>query len=239
MAVNVFISPHPDDIALSIGCYIQSLTGRKIIITSHSKSMDDDRRTDQTARRKKEELAFAEKVEAEVVFLDLPDTNYRGVRWEVFDYSLKIEDNAFINSLLLSELNKIAETCTLFCPLGIGLHPDHIACYYSSLQILCRMDVCPAAVLFYEEIPYSFFSETRLPSQELLYGTGRIIEHSLHPEEKRDMLSCYPSQLQPAYIREIVAGCGKERMIGYDYTNISKDLCTVEYLALLDGIRLI
>jgi LmbE family N-acetylglucosaminyl deacetylase len=195
---------------------------------------------DQTITRKKEELAFAEKVNAEVIFLDLPDTNCRGASWWNFDYTLNKKDNDLIARLLINKITSIAKAYNLFCPLGVGMHPDHIACYYSSLQIFSHLRQPPESVFFYEEIPYSLLSKSRLLSQEAFLRKGELFEFLIQTDEKIRLLECYTSQLQPEHINQIASGHSKERMIKYNHSIISKSTCiTAEYLALMDGIKLV
>lgn len=239
MPFSVIIAPHADDAALSIGCLLSASTDRKHIITCLSRSLEDDFQTEQTAIRTAEERGFANAINADVAFLGLPDSNYRQQPWQTFDHTLPAAILDALTMLLAAKIKRLSPIDRLFIPLAVGLHPDHLLCYYAALRSLGLVPQPPTQLYFYQDIPYAMQAHTLLPSQQLILERGN--EHSISVEtaEKEALLHWYPSQLKSHYVTEIATDLSHEHVhwVGHNFIK-NHHLCSVEHLAQLDGIKL-
>lgn len=239
MKACVLIAPHADDIALSVASYIRSLNVKPCIIITHSLSLDDDWKTDLTALRKSEERNFANKIGAELYFLEMPDTNYRNVKWDTFSFKLEKREVETLLNQLVSVLKAIGKELWIMVPFAIGNHPDHVACYYAGLLLACKGKLV-GRISLYHDVPYAIDTGFTLKSQQHFYRLGTTHKQSFDQSEKRNDLQHYPSQLSHGYIENILLGLSHEAITHVAFTEkIKNKICTVDSLAHYDGISLI
>ena len=204
------LSPHSDDVALSLGAFLlgrcSALNIDIITAFSISECTADDSINDSaivSSIRKAEDVIFANSLcgHVKVSWLDMQDAPLR----------LHITDEAVFNSkpsymswdevqYLKAKMKK--ECCNfdlLFAPMGLGKHIDHIVVRNAALELL--KDGFP--LIFYEDIPYAAdLSLTDIDENakqlECLSGQSLElfpIETDVTIEKKLGLLSCYRSQM--------------------------------------------
>lgn len=147
------ISPHPDDVALSIGGLMHNLNAEEVlIITCFSRSCSEAV-TDCAAvscLRANEDDAYAADMGFDLVRLDLPDTN---VRTEVGRHPYRVEDEVAIQATLRERFSAVVHqwgAAAVFVPLGIGNHRDHLHCREAAVDSLGT-----ETLIFFEDLPYA------------------------------------------------------------------------------------
>jgi len=213
MSTSIFLSPHADDICFSSFFAIAGLAGRETkIITVFSESCwtfraapNQDMRTEVTAARHKEDIAFAEYVDAALLTLDLPDSSLRYPLGSGGEYKTNVD------SILPVVRNRIAElvqqhkgTLSVFAPIGISRHIDHLLVRDAALDLFRGR----AELVLYEDLPYA----ARLTPHEIakfVQGTGLTLTEIRFSENctsrsKRVALTLYPSQLETTTVNEIL-----------------------------------
>lgn len=227
----IFLSPHFDDAVLSAGGKIIELIKRKknvLIITFFTKG--NDKITSQDARkflqnsgvkcsselfskRKKEDAAAAQKIEAKVLHLNFTDALFRNT--SVSDHPSVTPiyptfDDVF--SGVISELDHplqlevitdleqlkavVSRGCVVYAPLGVGKHVDHIICFEAARQVFGKR------VIFWEDTPYRVDQMKLLSRISMLRKNGislgtpilSILESST-TDQKKDAVQAYKTQL--------------------------------------------
>lgn len=175
---HIYLQPHFDDAALSCGGAIslQRATGQRILIVTafggmpprgtelspfasrnHQRMGIGPNVAEAVAQRRAEELAAAETLRVDTLFLDFPDAIYRGspalyTSEDALFGNVNAADLALDEELagVLMQLHQRAPLAVIYAPLGIGHHVDH--------QLLCsaadRLAQRKLAVKFYEDFPY-------------------------------------------------------------------------------------
>ncbi|WP_117161172.1 PIG-L deacetylase family protein [Paraliobacillus sp. X-1268] len=210
MTINksvLIMSPHIDDAFLSLGGTIHLLSSKGVdikVVNVFSKtnfsikpSMTDIQRI-----RRNEEMLNANLVRnissnnnIDVEFLGIPDAVMRGHKVnDVLDYprgnthmeeySLKTELVSIIKNLI-----KTNKKSTIFIPLGIGNHIDHVIlrdAFFESMPTGYNKQV----ILGYEEQPYSFIRSTtvEIPKEKEVLFT-------IDPKVKAAIVRNYSSQI--------------------------------------------
>jgi LmbE family N-acetylglucosaminyl deacetylase len=146
---HVFVSPHPDDIALSCGGLVAGLRSRGeavVIVTvfcgaGANPSLTDYQRdalglggeaatgtapssAAAMAGRRNEDELYARSVGAQIVFLKLPDAVFRGYEGEAQLMGMPRPDDPPPIEALARELGRLRPKHVYF-PLGVGNHVDH------------------------------------------------------------------------------------------------------------------
>lgn len=143
------LSPHFDDAVFSLSDLLLNFTGTITLITVFTQECEfkhlkgDYAKYGNLKQRKYEDACAMEmivkqnrKLKLIPRYFDLPDAMFRSF-W-------KNPVNEIKNNLACEEINHI------YCPLGIGEHPDHIACYKA-----CS-DIFPSnKITYYSEYPYN------------------------------------------------------------------------------------
>ncbi|MBU1172172.1 MAG: PIG-L family deacetylase [Proteobacteria bacterium] len=170
----VVISPHLDDAVLSVGALIARLVaeGRRVevwtIFTHPPKStkLAKDRRGfgDYITRRAEDERALA-RLGAGYRWLDFSERIWGepslSSAWHVFrtpPSAAFFANSQTLTQTIVSLLNDSA--ATVYVPLGIGNHYDHVEVAFASLKGLLE---CSAfdRLRFYEDVPYAFAAGCR------------------------------------------------------------------------------
>lgn len=147
--VDLFISPHPDDIAYSCyGRWHDSLYQKKLLtVFSSSCYAYDSVCVGQckkiSAERQQEDLKFAQMGEAMLTHLDFEDSSMRK--------NIYI-DSSDIYHLLCEEILKTGP-CNIYAPLSITWHHDHIIVRHSVFRYL-HEHTHDGDVFLYEDLPY-------------------------------------------------------------------------------------
>jgi LmbE family N-acetylglucosaminyl deacetylase len=149
---HVFVSPHPDDIALSCGGLVAALQrrGETVVIVTvfcgagSSSTLTDYQRdalgfgaiatgatgaiatgaTGAMAGRRSEDERYARSVGAAITFLNLPDAVFRGYEGEAQLLGVPRPDDPAPIEALARELGRLKPKHVYF-PLGVGNHVDH------------------------------------------------------------------------------------------------------------------
>jgi hypothetical protein len=224
---NVFLSPHFDDIAFSIGELARTIKAGTIINcftrTSYHNAGEQagspEARVEKvSAMRSAEDLVFAETCNLQRVDLRCEDASLRGRRPN--DLSGLDDDCLQLRTKLFKALDQqlasaSASVVNLFCPAAFGMHVQHRATQRVFLDWLSDKVRQKASahirVFFYEDLPYSSKIQNR-PSGifRLLATTSRLFPARklhrialLHPPESEKLALCgiYASQLKrpPSY----------------------------------------
>ena len=147
---HVFVSPHPDDIALSCGGLVAGLAGSGetvVIVTIFCGPGSNPSLTDYQcdalgfgsgaaalgaapspeaamAERRDEDNRYARSVGARIIFLNLPDAVFRGYEGEAQLMGTPRPDDPAPIDALARELDALKPR-HVYVPLGVGSHVDH------------------------------------------------------------------------------------------------------------------
>jgi LmbE family N-acetylglucosaminyl deacetylase len=225
---HVFVSPHPDDVALSCGALIASLRSAAesvTILTVHGGAGSEPELTPYQVEtlgygevepkptpeqamgfRRAEDEAFGRYVGATIVQLLRPDAVFRGYGDGTLMGLPRADDPAPIEELWRA----LAEAAPdrLYLPIAIGAHVDHELTRRAGIALLAE----PASpyrdrTRFFEDFPYSYnYGFERL--DQLPAGALDALPGSLEPEyfdvsgwldAKLAALESYPSQLDALF----------------------------------------
>jgi|ERR1700730_2520386 len=209
MAETIILSPHCDDVPLSLGAALLARTFGSLplvaVVFSVSCFTKDEPCTGRveavTALRESEELCASRQASYQTRFLGFPEPFVRPgfVSFnDIFDKRRNEEDDAIFSvvSKAIDDLIASQDGLTV-APLGCGNHIDHRIVHRSVLaSFKVRKGI---QVGFYEDLPYSAF----LPESEILARIPRFPGVSFYPvvvnrgfQEKIAMLQVYESQLR-------------------------------------------
>ena len=231
----VIVSPHSDDAAFSIPLSIQGLliAGTPTVVltifsTSGYCTGQGPRRRELanripvytwtiTRRRRSEDRAFAKTTcpGLEMEWLGLRDAPLRGHAFADLSGPLETaEENAMISGELSSSLAKWVENghTALLAPAALGRHLDHRVALLAALQLKQRGGWL-GPLFLYEDLPYAArygLDAIELYLAELAERHGVCARPLLvycrdAVEVKRKAAMCYPSQVTPKCLEEIVA----------------------------------
>lgn len=203
----VLLSPHPDDIAYSLGgsVYLIPPNCHSIIITVFNKSIyvsessTNLNKQNITLLRKREELSYADRIGVQQFFLNFPDASILGYTAQSeLQGNYKDKRFKYVCSKIDNLLCSISPDL-IFCPIAIGKHIDHRivfeAAYLSFLKNKWNM-------LYYEDLPYVYYADkvdlTTLTVDKLKTKTSTIFcDITEVIEKKRSNLFIYQSQVTP------------------------------------------
>lgn len=225
---NIFLSPHLDDICFSLVCTVHAVGGGTLInLFSRSRYVAEpyepilasfEQEAPQTPEsklekseivsqvRRREDEAFCQRVGLERLDLGLDDADLRSHD----PFSSSDADRAIdadqVSQVLMPALENLLEanrsqSITMFCPMGIGGHRDHLACLQAILQLPLNLRQ-QVQLLFYEDLHYSSNEEARrLGLQRFLQlaspGGWRKLPMRLTPTNmnwKMELIHLYNSQ---------------------------------------------
>lgn len=175
---QIYFQPHFDDAILSAGGSIrlQSGTGQRVLLVtvfgglpqegaqlSPFAAQNQQRMglstdaAESVRRRRAEDMAAAEVVEADVLWLDYLDAIYRGTpasyqNEEALFGQVSAADLALDEQLagVFLNIHERAPLAALYAPLGVGHHVDHQLCCSAADRLAQRK----LNVKFYEDFPY-------------------------------------------------------------------------------------
>lgn len=156
---HIYLSPHYDDIAFSVSSRIQA-GGIVLDVFTISNYVENEKCLDGNLTvseiRKNEEMNFVKHNKLKYKIMKLQDS---GIDGSPFSRYHKIPINKKLEKELLKTihgLNLKNKIDTIFCPLGVGKHLDHLQLFliiqkhYKELKKFFN-------VVFYAEIPYIFY----------------------------------------------------------------------------------
>lgn len=208
---HMVVSPHPDDAALSLGGTLARLAGSPVrphlsLLSVFTRSVYAPGvaaacrcEAVVSAVRRREEIAFAAALSAELHLLDLPDTSLRGYD-DATERCTVLAADARVSGALESRLREIVESLrptVCWCPLGLGCHVDHVLARDAVLAV-----AQPGMLrVFYEDLPYAadLDEDAVLAFVRALPVDMRAISIDVSDTwpAKLSFLGCYPSQVGP------------------------------------------
>jgi LmbE family N-acetylglucosaminyl deacetylase len=214
--VVYIISPHIDDACFSLGLTIEMYNslGDQIRIVNCftvsnftiNKNIFDVEQV--TAIRKGEDQKLARQFKGLIFenlgLLDAP------LRKELIRQKLPLNVNNQLLVLKIADfiISSIPTGSSLFCPLSIGNHIDHLICMEAAI-LVSRKNLY--VVSFYEDLPYTSRCTAEEISKKILYiqdCTGMQLISDLisvkNYSTKEKMLQCYSSQLDGRINDEIM-----------------------------------
>jgi LmbE family N-acetylglucosaminyl deacetylase len=228
-ARHVLLSPHYDDIALSVGGTTAKLSslGRTpevaLIFGDHpdpAQPMTEFANSLHTAwgldasqviaSRRAEEAAASRILGATDKFLPFRDAIYRGRRYlndeQLFDAPVSDETElpaAIIGAAGLSDAQP--GEVRVYAPLAAGFHVDHQQAFNAGLQLARR----GIEVWFYEDLPYSLQPggpAKRAAAVAGLVEPTTLVDVSGQWSTKLDAIFAYPSQLTTVFVDYVDVG---------------------------------
>jgi hypothetical protein len=165
---NIYLSPHHDDVAFSLGALVAGAPGGLLVNlftrSGYVEGTPVDQRPDVaavervTALRRAEDLAFAAQYRLDRLDLGLDEPPVRGRSpWDLEGLADDIEQ---LRVPLTALLERVADGTQIFCPAGIGGHVNHLAVRAVVIGMLAEL-ARRAEVLFYEDLPYAASSRSR------------------------------------------------------------------------------
>jgi LmbE family N-acetylglucosaminyl deacetylase len=219
---HIFLSPHYDDIALSVGGTVSLLAeaGREpevalifgdhpdpaVPLTSFAESMHRGWGLDTAqviAGRRAEEAAAGAILGTRELFLPFRDAIYRGARYTSDDllFDTPAADEATLPDEIVNALDLVDDkraTTRLYAPLAIGRHVDHQQVFLAGVS-LARSGW---DVWFYEDLPYALrrqARETRFATAGVKLSRRAIVVVTPAWEKKIAAILAYPSQLATVF----------------------------------------
>ena len=205
------ISPHPDDLALSVGSFFSRLVRVACVecLTVFTRSAWAPYRAglseaDTTAWRRAEEAAFGRKLGIPGRDLDLEDASVRG-----YDAVTELTENHQTDPVVSrcrTEMEAVIRSRPwqwLLLPAGIGHHIDHLIVREAAMQ--ARLP--GSRVLLYEDLPYAA-SLTEAAIEATLHADfphARLLRHESEDllREKLALFKLYPSQIGEPEISKV------------------------------------
>jgi LmbE family N-acetylglucosaminyl deacetylase len=204
------LSPHSDDAALSIAGTMKLLVagGKRVtLVTCFSKSSFSTLGVCDVEAvsniRKNEDVAFINLLSpiCQAIWIDLPDAPLRGVALDALFVSRALVEyeEALARELADRLRTLLPPASTVFLPLGIGSHVDHLIVREAALSL---MEHRFRFLAFYEDLPYaSPYSLKALNAiiKRLAQKRGWMLQpfHVWFPgmeDFKRAAMACYTSQ---------------------------------------------
>ena len=197
------ISPHPDDLALSVGSFLSGLVrvARVECLTVFTRSVwapyrDGLSEADTTLWRREEEASFWRKLGIPGQNLDLEDAGVRG-----YDAATELTADHQADPIVSrcrAEMQAVIQSRPwhwLLIPAGIGNHIDHLI----AREAARRARPPRSRLLMYEEMPYAAnLTETAIDETiHAVFPHARPFRHESEEliREKNELCKAYPSQV--------------------------------------------
>lgn len=234
MAIRaLFVSPHSDDVCLSIGGIASTVTVPKHLVTVFSVSRwthpDWGRPPGRTVPsiRDEEDRAFCSSLGFTFHSLGLPDSSVRH-QGRVGDLRLRSGHERSLSAELEKRLVALLEEHRIdvvFSPIGIGGHTDHLVAASVTRRATSQMGI---ACFLYEDLPYASSATAR----EIARAVRRVdrkaraitCRTSIRVVQKLQMLGLYQSQRCPEMLESIPAY--NRRLSGERGSGVHLDDCS-------------
>lgn len=237
---HLFISTHRDDICFSLSGAVQLIGGGYLIniytqskYTAHPSLATLSPPLNQstvTALREREDTEFAERMNLERHELGLKDADARGLSWkfegnkadtrEAFTQAEQIADQV-LNLVADIEKNHPGEILTLYCPMAIGEHRDHVATLIGVQRLVSMPWGQKHRWIFYEDLPYASWPNQRATGiqkfHQVMNGRphkkyGLKLEHA-EIDKKMRLVNIYATQhANPPRFHEFI--CRDSEILG-------------------------
>lgn len=204
-ATAIYLSPHYDDAAFSLGAWITGRPGGLLVnIFTRSQYTAAKAVTDVdavSAIRAAEDQVFATRLGLEAVALGLEEPSLRGRRSR--DASRVGEDAGLLRGPLTALLDRRVDGETeVFCPAGIGGHVNHLATRLVAWEWAVARGR-ETQLRFYEDLPYASRPHLRrrgLRGLRAATAGWRLERRAWRAgREKLELVHLYPTQLDPEW----------------------------------------
>ena len=209
--VHIYLSPHFDDAALSVGGTIvrQTAAGERVLVVTVCSASPREPlnafaahlherwggASDPIAVRRAEDAAAVERLGADLLWLDELDAIYRHPMYDSVEaiFGVPAADDPLVGALRrqIVMLRKHLPQATWYAPLAVGDHVDHQLTHRVAAQILRD-----GTLRWYEDLPYATKAgavETRLAQYPDLVSQTTDISQTL--PIKLDAIADYASQM--------------------------------------------
>ncbi len=208
---SLLLSPHADDVALSLGGLLQlDLIPRPITLVtvfgrsgfSRDEGFSADWRAN-TRRRRQEDLAYAESLGLKLEYLELAEAGLRPRARPLFTSGRWLRAPLELTRILERQVAAAAPG-SVWIPLGLGGHRDHLLVEKAATRIARARKLDR---LYYEDLPYAAaVSERRIRRRAASISRSlRPISVNIGPvlDRKIESLRLYESQICEQYLRAI------------------------------------
>lgn len=177
---HIFLSPHRDDACFSLSATIARLGGGHLVniftksqyvahpsLANHIPPLT----AEQISHiRRREDQVFCKLTNLHIYDLGLDEATLRGLPWNLDinnDYSDEhIQQSKIVYAHLVPLLSRISDQCgdqqiTLYCPMAIGFHRDHVATLVATRMIFEDHFSTNLRFAFYEDLPYASWAGER------------------------------------------------------------------------------
>lgn len=234
---HLLLSPHYDDIPLSVGATVRLLANHNLApevfvvfgsepdraqpLTDFARAMHEVwglSAEEVIARRQAEERAAEGMLGAELHLLPFRDAIYRGAQYRSDDdlFGEPVAAEVMLPAELAAALPLPAEPeprTRIYAPLGVGRHVDHQLVFRAGLDLQSR----GWEVWLYEDIPYALKPEAlerRIAEigQQIPIETVASIPAEEGWEAKLDAILSYPSQLETVFRQYVGVGTSRDEI---------------------------
>lgn len=234
---HLFLSPHYDDIALSVGATVRRLAdlGRLpqtlIVFGSEpdpaqplspfAESLHDEwgfTANEVVSRRQNEERAASGILGSTMRVLPFRDAIYRGHHYLSDDdlFAVPVPSEREMPAQIAAALDlpeRPTPDVRLYAPLAIGKHVDHQLVHLAGTHLAAQ----GWDVWFYEDIPYSLKPGAHERRLAEVSSTGQFVPAvsiSASPtwEAKIEAIMCYPSQLETVFRQYVGVGTSRDEI---------------------------
>lgn len=206
------LSPHADDIALSIGGLMLSrrkTNNKTRICTFFNDSnytipaFNDLSKSETSFLRAVEETYYTSYIKADSQIFSLPDRLVREPNASIY-----LAKHADVNKKLVNEAKNLLikrvqyyDNCFILCPLAAGLMEDHVVITTAICELISEGIIPKERVYVYDDIPYATTPENVNKGLEIFLDFGfqlkpQIYDVSVWFEQKRELLNIYKTQME-------------------------------------------
>lgn len=228
---HIFLSPHYDDISLSVGATVRQLANQgrcpeTVIIFGSEPDPDQPlshfaeflhnawgfTASDVIARRQSEEAAASLRLGATMCLLPFRDAIYRGHNYlsdeDIFGDPAGADSDTPQRIAAALDLPASPDpSVRIYAPLGVGRHVDHQIAFLAGVNLARK----GWNVWFYEDIPYSLPAgrfDARMAELREQYALEPVLSVPAAEtwEAKLEAILCYPSQLETVFRNYVGVG---------------------------------
>jgi LmbE family N-acetylglucosaminyl deacetylase len=215
---TLILSPHPDDVAYSLGASVSMWSQTRTInvwnVFSKQEytvlNMSSEQAQEQIIREEKE-VALSLQYEPE--FCDVPEAGLRGYKRlrDIFGGTEALRGNKqdkITFQLVQEKLSSAIERLNpeiLFAPIGV-LHVDHILLNYATMQVWEHVKEKGIQLFLYEDLPYCIDEQAKMNALNI-WSTYTLRPHiiiSNFLDKKDEILSIYKSQNKRRDIAKVI-----------------------------------
>lgn len=201
---DIYLSPHYDDTAFSLSSFIKpnNLLIDVFTISNYIENQNYNSKNISVSNiRENEEKSFTSFNNLNFIKLDFHD---RGMQGNPFSFYYNVPSNDNLEKMLMykiKSLAKINKKFTIYCPLGVGKHYNHLQ-IFNIIQKNYEELLKNFEIKFYAESPYLSYKnnlENRKRNLKQWFSEHNIKEYkkelnSAQIEQKIKNLMCYKSQ---------------------------------------------